>query len=83
MRVRALARNPHTAGLPPSVEVVRRRARSPRDFGCMPRWHRYGVPGVDRPAGRCRSRFAADREARTAHRITDAFDLPLAFTRPA
>src|ERR1039457_3306768 len=35
----------------------------------MPGWHRCGVPCVDRTAGRRRSRFGADREAGTAHRI--------------
>ncbi len=63
VRVRALARNPNTAGLPPNVDVVRGDLALPGDPGGVPRRHRYGVPGVDRAAGHGCSRVGPDRRS--------------------
>ena len=50
VQIRALTRNPDAARLPPHVEIVRGDLGVPRPS--MDAWMgRYGVPGVDRPAG--------------------------------
>ena len=83
VRIRALARNPATTGLPPQVDVVRGDLTLPRDSRWMPRRHRRGIPRLDRAAVRCGSRVGTDPGARTAHRLPFSSDQDGAPALPA
>jgi NAD(P)H-binding len=68
VRVRALARNPDVAGLPPQVEVVRGDLTLPETLDeCL--WHRYGVLGVVRFGCLRSSGHGAHRETHPTHRV--------------